>query len=182
MTRAVIGRRYARALVELARGKGVEQQEALEKDFGLVVEELRSNEDLRRIVLHRLVTPTEKFRVMSAIFGGKVSPVLIQFIHLVFEKRRERWLEEIYRQYVTYLDLMRNVAEAELLTAGEVEDESAKELARKLERLTGMKVKLTVKEDPSLIAGVILKFGDKVYDGSLRGRLLSLMNEMRKRG
>lgn len=169
-------------MVELGRDRGVQLEDTLEKDFGFVIEQLRGNEDLHQIILHRLITPNEKFGLVKAVFGGRVSPVLIDFLRLVFEKRRERWLEEIYRQYVLYLDSIRNIAEAELVVAAGVDDVSLDELARRLQALTGMKVKLSVKEDPSLIAGAVLRLGDKVYDGSVRGRLTSLMGQMARRG
>lgn len=51
----------------------------------------------------------------------------------------------------------------------------------KLERLTGKKIRLQLKQDPSLIGGVVVRVGDTVYDGSVRQQLAALRERLRRR-
>jgi len=53
------------------------------------------------------------------------------------------------------------------------------ELSKTLERVTGKKVVLVKHEDPCLIAGVVTRVGDRVYDGSVKNQLQKLSAELR---
>ena len=52
------------------------------------------------------------------------------------------------------------------------------ELTKVLEQVTGKKIVLVKKQDPSIIAGVVTRVGDKVFDGSVRARLTELKERM----
>jgi F-type H+-transporting ATPase subunit delta len=68
-------------------------------------------------------------------------------------------------------DLRRGVVRAEVISAAELSDEYYQKLHAQLEKLTGKKVALDKRLDPSLIAGVVTRIGDTVYDGSILARL-----------
>jgi F-type H+-transporting ATPase subunit delta len=53
-------------------------------------------------------------------------------------------------------------------------------LAQKIEAATGKKVVITSEEDPTLIAGIVAQIGDRVIDGSVRGRLDRLSASLRQ--
>jgi F-type H+-transporting ATPase subunit delta len=69
------------------------------------------------------------------------------------------------------------VAEAEISSAVELNAAQKKEMAATLARLIGKKVETKYSLDPALLGGAVVRIGDTIYDGSLRGRL----NEMRAR-
>jgi len=62
-------------------------------------------------------------------------------------------------------------AEAELRTAMALPEGAVESIRAAAERLIGREVKLSVVEDASLIGGVVLRVGNKIWDGSLAGRL-----------
>ena len=75
-------------------------------------------------------------------------------------------------------DDKRGIIRAEVLTAMPLPEEYFTQLQQQLERVTGRKVALDRKLDPTLICGVVARVGDTVYDGSLVARLRQLKETM----
>jgi F-type H+-transporting ATPase subunit delta len=65
-------------------------------------------------------------------------------------------------------------ARAEVSAAREMGEPQRAELAAKLERLTGKRIRMRFRVDERLIGGVVARIGSTVYDGSVRGQLASL--------
>jgi F-type H+-transporting ATPase subunit delta len=53
-------------------------------------------------------------------------------------------------------------------------DREEEEMAERLSRALGRRVVLSVHTDPSLLGGLVLRIGDRVVDGSVRGLLAAL--------
>jgi F-type H+-transporting ATPase subunit delta len=75
-------------------------------------------------------------------------------------------------------DLREGVVRAEVTTAARLPEDYYARLEKKLEKMTGKRVVIDRREDPSLIAGVVTRIGDLVIDGSLRARLLEMTNAL----
>jgi F-type H+-transporting ATPase subunit delta len=75
-------------------------------------------------------------------------------------------------------DLKRGILRAEVLTAMPLPEEYFSKLQRELERVTGRRIALDRKLDPSLICGVVVRVGDTVFDGSLVSRLRQIKDSM----
>src|SRR4029077_18999537 len=77
------------------------------------------------------------------------------------------------------LDDQRNgVTHAVATTASPLEPSEIKQLTTRLETMTGGKVELTVETDPSVLGGLIVRVGDRLIDGSVRGRLERLRSQL----
>jgi F-type H+-transporting ATPase subunit delta len=61
-------------------------------------------------------------------------------------------------------------------TAFPLTGELSDRLQKGLEGLTGREVEMTVLEDPSLLGGIVVRVGDKLYDGSIRTQLNNIRN------
>ena len=68
-------------------------------------------------------------------------------------------------------DKRKGLVRAEVVTAAPLSDAYYARLQQQLEKMTGRKIVLDKREDPTILAGVITRIGDTVYDGSLRSRL-----------
>jgi F-type H+-transporting ATPase subunit delta len=53
-----------------------------------------------------------------------------------------------------------------------------REIAAKLQKLTGKEVRMNVSVDPSLIGGVVAQVGGTIYDGSVRQQLRAFRNRL----
>lgn len=96
------------------------------------------------------------------------------FIKLLAEKGRLTLLPEIAALYQHYRAQDQGTVDAELISAQEVGAEQVNAIANSLSKRLGKKVSLSSRIDPALIGGAIIRAGDIVIDGSLRGRLEKL--------
>ena len=86
-------------------------------------------------------------------------------------------MADIQKAYGKLLDERNGIADATVTSAYPLKEEDAKNIALALGKAVGKTIRLEVVVDPSLVAGVKLKYGDKIIDGSVEARLAS----MRKR-
>jgi F-type H+-transporting ATPase subunit delta len=75
-------------------------------------------------------------------------------------------------------DRKKGLLRAEVVAAAPLSEAYYARLQQQLEKLTGKKVVLDRREDPSLLAGVVTRIGDTVYDGSLRTRLQEIKHAL----
>jgi F-type H+-transporting ATPase subunit delta len=117
--------------------------------------------------------------LILSILAGKLSGEMENFVRVLAENRRLELLGEIAEQFETLKNEREGVVEVEVQTAFELTDAQLADLAQRLEKKTGRKVRTTVQVDKELIGGVKVVIGDKVIDGSARGQLGALENALK---
>jgi len=100
----------------------------------------------------------------------------------VAEKGRAAELEEIHDEWERLLAAEERVLELELTTAVKLTDEQAAAIVARIEQAAGRKVEARRAVDPDLIGGLVLQAGSLRLDGSVRGRLDGLRDELLARG
>ena len=109
-----------------------------------------------------------------AILAGRLSADAENFVRVLAENGRLGLLPEIRAQFEALKNEHEGVLEAEVHAAFELSDAQLADLAQRLEKKTGRKVRTKVQIDKDLIAGVRIVLGDKVIDGSARAQLGAL--------
>ena len=105
-----------------------------------------------------------------AILAGRLSGDAENFVRVLAENGRLGLLREIRAQFEALKNEREGVLEAQVHSAFELSEAQAADLAQRLEKKTGRKVRTTLQVDKELIAGVRIVLGDKVIDGSARSR------------
>ena len=100
-----------------------------------------------------------------------LSPPTANFIRLLVEKRRIAGLADIEESYRRLMDDALGISRVQVKTAFPMTTELAANLQRGLESLTGKKVEMQIDEDASLLGGVVVRVGDKLYDDSIKVQL-----------
>ncbi|HEY1725215.1 MAG TPA: F0F1 ATP synthase subunit delta [Steroidobacteraceae bacterium] len=93
------------------------------------------------------------------------------FLQLLADNRRLKLLPEIARQFEALRAQSERIANVEVISAQALTGEQSKQLQQALERRLGLSVRLHPQVDQSLLGGAIVRYGDFVVDGSLRGRI-----------
>lgn len=101
-----------------------------------------------------------------------------KFIKMLAENDRIALLPDIAVLFHHYQSDAEGVIDAELISALDVSDQQVQAIAASLTKRLGKKVSLTTKIDGSLIGGAVIRAGDMVIDGSVRGRLEKLSNAL----
>lgn len=102
------------------------------------------------------------------------------FIRLLVENNRISILPEICSLYEALRADYDASVDVNIIAALEVSPATQKAIAVALEKRFGKKVQVSVEIDSSLIGGAIIRAGDEVIDGSVKGRLQQLSRELQK--
>lgn len=180
MSSTTIGRRYATALVELA-----EQHRATEKighDLTDLATSWEASKELQDVFDNPSVNAAQRRAIVEALSRRMaLTPVLTNTLLMLADRRRMRFLPEIKDAYLALAEEKSGQIRAEVVTATAMPESYFIELQKALCDVTGKKVVLDKKQDPSLIAGVITRVGDKIFDGSVRRQLQELKDELLSR-
>lgn len=167
-----IVRRYASALFAAASKAGVVDN--VESDLGLVGYVTESSPALLEAMTSPIIPASRKQQIMQDLFGGKVHEITLSYLRLLVDKRREEALTETESEYVLLANEARGILRAEVTSAEPLDADQEARLISKLITMTGKKIELAKKTDKSLIGGVLVRIGDTVIDGSVRGQLAAL--------
>jgi len=175
-----VARRYAKALLLIGKEDG--QVDTYKEELDEVSKLIEQNKDLEQAICNPLYDMESRKKVLKAIIDRQnASGILGTFLLLLFDKGRIKFLSSINSYYQKLADEMQGVARASLISATELADDTTEKIRAALSKMTGKDIKLEVKQDPSLIGGIVSKIGDLVLDGSVRTQLLN-MRESLKRG
>ncbi len=173
-----VARRYAQALHEEAERQ--ERVAAIDEDVELLRESLANAPDLERFFRSPIISREKKKSIVEELFAERVSPLTQRFLQLLVDKERETILGEVVEAYQALRDEERGIVEVEARAAHDLSVEERQKLSAAVERMTGKEPRLKVRREPSLMGGLVLRVGDTVYDGSVRHKLASLHEKMRR--
>ncbi len=175
---AAVTSRYARALADVVLESKLDAARAV-ADVRTMAGVVGASAELRNVWESPAVPAEQKLRLLDAIVAKTgVSRPVRNFIAVVMDHHRLAALGEIARQFETEMDQRLGFAEAEVTTARELDAAEKAELEGRLAVVTGRKVRATYGQDPALLGGAIIKVGSTIYDGSVRGQLQRLKDQI----
>ena len=172
---AVAQRMYARALFEAAQDAG--RLERVAADLSALATALDEVPELASFLQNPQVEPAGKADVLAEVTEG-ADELVRNFARLVAEKGRGGELAEMSAEFDALVASSENRLDVELTTAHELSEEDARSIVATIEKASGKRVEATRTVDPSLIGGIVLRIGSHRADGSVRGRLERLRQEL----
>ena len=173
-----IARNYAEALFELAeRHEGVE---AYGTGIELVAHLIDENDDFRRFLQTPRIAVAQKKAVVRRVFGEALPAKLVNFLLITLDKRRQRLLRVIAREYMGLMDQHFNRVHVEVTLARQFDETSMEEMEKRLTAALGKTAIPHVRIKPDILGGAIVRTGDTIYDGSLRRRLDGMRRRLLK--
>jgi F-type H+-transporting ATPase subunit delta len=177
MIGANVARRYAKALFELGVDAGT--LSALVGEVRAIADTYTESAELRSALDNPLVSHAAKRAILAEIADrAQASTIVKNAVLLLGDRRRMHALPAIAQLLHEMSDLREGVLRAEVTTATRLAESYYARLQEQLEKMTGKRVVIDRKEDPSLVAGVVTRIGDTVIDGSLRTRLHEMTNAL----
>ncbi len=178
---SALGRRYAKALLDLAREQG--EVDTVLRDVGSLSDAWKSSQDLRDIVQNPTIPrPALKASVDAVMEKLGSSKIVRNTVNLLADKGRLGHLDEVLAELDALAEAETGRVRVEVVSAKPLADAYYARLVEKLKRVTDREVVLVKKEDPSLIGGVITRIGDQLFDGSIRNRLSELRETLLANG
>lgn len=173
-----VARSYAGTLFALAsRHEGLEAYGA---GIGLVARLLDENPKFRLFLETPRIADSDRKAVIRKAFGGALPRELVNFVLITIDKRRQRLLPSIAREYDAMVDEHEGRTHVEVTVARTVDDATQKVLATRLSALLSKQAITHMRVKPEILGGVIVRAGDTIYDGSIRRKLDGMRRRLMK--
>jgi F-type H+-transporting ATPase subunit delta len=164
--------RYAMAILD-SRPADV-PLETLLQDLVDVQASVRASRELELFFASPVISRQHKSDGMKGLFGGKVSGFTVEALLLLVEKGREKILFDIIDAVFTLHREREGIIRSRITSAVELQEEQRTRLEEALRKVSGKKVETEYVTDPDIMAGLIVRLDDTVYDGSVRRQLQRL--------
>jgi len=173
--RATIARPYAKAAYAYSREAGrVSQWSA----WLATARDVVASEEFQKLERSPGVTTADLTGLVTGICGEALDAQARAFIAILAENGRVDFLPEIAARFEELKADDENLADAEVVSATPLDEPQKARLAGALRQRLRRDVRLHCTVDPSLIGGAVVRSGDLLIDGSLRGRLARLETEL----
>lgn len=170
--------RYARALADVIfeahlNPKDVQRQLA---DFAAAWHVSR---ELREFFLDPSFAIEQKVEFLDKLNAKlKMAQQTRNFLAVLIRNGRMAGFDEVDAEFGREINRRLGISEARVVSARPLDETERRDLEAGIARLTGGKIEAQYEVDRSLIGGVVVQAGSTVYDGSVRGRLDRLRQEL----
>ncbi|HET7580233.1 MAG TPA: F0F1 ATP synthase subunit delta [Bacillales bacterium] len=164
---ASVTSRYAEALFEVAEEHG--KLDEIEEQLQAVVQAFH-DEGVVKGFLNPRFDSEEKKNWINAL-SGTVEDQVVNFLKVLVDHHREELLADILKGYTAIVNEKRGVVEATVTTAAPLADAEKQKLTERFGKVLNKTVRLNEKVDRNLIGGILIRVGDRVYDGTVAGKL-----------
>jgi F-type H+-transporting ATPase subunit delta len=175
---ASVTSRYSRAFADVVIDLKLDPNQA-RTELRSIVELLQQSIELQRVWDNPAIPHDQKLRVLDGIAqrAGLVTPVR-NFIAVIIEHRRIRLLPQIAKQFEAELNERLGFIDAEITSARELSPQERQALEQQVARMTGRTVRAQYATDSNVIGGAVVKVGSTVYDGTVRGQLQRIREQL----
>ena len=178
MKSGVVARNYAEALIAVAVKAGAVERAGELLD--IVAGAISSDPRLTAVMMSPRVRKNVKQDILARGLTGVAPAGFIPFLAAVIQRGRQGLLPQIGEAYQELADQHFNRVHASVTTAREADAALRSAVTERLSKAIGKTVVAHFHSDAAIVGGVIVRFGDRVLDGSLRRRIQTLRTAMLK--
>ncbi len=173
---SIVASRYAQALIRL----GEENHKLDEYLHSLVRVQntLAENKELAKFLEHPIISKEDKKEVVCNVFQSHISIDILNTLKVLLDRNRTYIFNSLISHYKELLNQKRNITMAEVITAVPINEDIKYKLKDKLQSQFNKNFQIEHRIDPEIIAGVIVKFGDRVIDGSIKSKLKNMKKHL----
>ncbi|MCR9105349.1 MAG: F0F1 ATP synthase subunit delta [Gammaproteobacteria bacterium] len=172
---STLARPYAKAAFEYARSANALADWARQLSTCAAV---ISDERVSAVLDNPALTGEQQANLVNELCGASTDEPVKNFVTILATNKRLELLPKILSQFELLRANLEKTVDVEVVSAFELQDALTEKLAGVLRRRLEREVKVTTSEDASLLGGVLIRAGDLVIDGSVRGRLNKLAEAM----
>ena len=176
MDLSTINVRYAKAFFLTAKEKKL--LETFNADIQLINEVCKTSTDFILLLESPIIKVSNKEKLITEIFKGKVHETTLNFLLLIVKNKREVHIPGICRNFLDLTRKDQNIRSALLVTATVVPSEMISKISSLLEEQLKSKVELTSKVDENIIGGIVLRLEDKQYDASVATQIKKIKQKL----
>jgi F-type H+-transporting ATPase subunit delta len=175
---AAITNRYARALVDVVIEQKIDPATALRQLHDMVVT-VQGSEQLRMVWESPAIPAEQKRAVLDAVAveSGLLKPIR-NFFAVLIDHGRIPMAAQIARQFETELNSELGFIEADITSSRQLSPAEKSGLESQVASMTGKQVRARYATNSELLGGAVVRVGSTIYDGSVRGQLQKLKEQL----
>ncbi|HEV2351378.1 MAG TPA: ATP synthase F1 subunit delta [Terriglobia bacterium] len=175
-----VANRYARALSEVVAPAG--NYRAVLADLENFLAAYQESRDLRDVMETPAVSLVQKVKVLEAILARiGAAEVSVNFLRVLVTNYRIGILGEICTAFLKIANERLGVVQVRVFSAATLSDAERQALRTHFEELTRKKVEMEFRMDGGLLGGILAQIESTVYDGSVRGQLQQLREQLTRK-
>lgn len=178
-----LAERYAQALLGLADDRRQADPGTLDRiaaDLDTLFALWRDDETFRAFVADpRLDAPSQRKGVFAVLDRAGVGTEVRNLIGVLVANRRLAALPQVAQAFGALLAARRGQQTAHVTSAHPLSDTQRAQLSARLTEAGFSGVKLSEQVDPSILGGLILRIGSRLYDNSIKSKLQRLQYAMK---
>jgi F-type H+-transporting ATPase subunit delta len=171
-----VARNYAEALFALGTRTG--EAQVLANAFAVFERVVEAEPRVRAFLDTPKVDMAAKKQVLRRALTGRVPATFLNFLLVAVGRGRQRLIPAMAREYRLLLDEHLGVLHATVTLAHAADAATERRLTAELSRILRRKVIPRIEVDRSILGGVVVRFGDRMLDGSLRRRMMNLRSRL----
>jgi F-type H+-transporting ATPase subunit delta len=173
-----IARNYAQALFLGAEARGGKESERYGHLLDAVAGAVQADERIAVALESPRVAKTTKADLLARALEDVASPEFVRFLGAVVRRGRQGFLGEIAQAYQGLVDVKLNRVHAGVTLAAEPDDRLKRQIVERLTTAIGKGVRAHFRTEQGILGGVIVRVGDRIFDGSVRRKLATLRRRM----
>jgi F-type H+-transporting ATPase subunit delta len=172
-----IAKSYAKAIVEISvDNKNTDLIESELKDIAAII---TKDQGIWEFMVSPRVSKQAKDDSIDKSFAGKVHPSLVSLLHILVRNDRISIIEELTKQFTELNDLRKGIIRVEVHSATKLKENILSQIqAWCVASFRANQCKVIEVIKPELIGGMVIKYGDLVFDRSMRRKLNSLKSHI----
>jgi F-type H+-transporting ATPase subunit delta len=176
MNEGLVTKRYVKALYQLAEEEGI--REKVMADIEALLACIQESPEFSVFLDNPLLKPSEKSRVINALFLKIFQKTTVSFLNLLIHNRREKHLRSICLHFIQFYKSLFHIKEGTLTTAVALTPKHKEEVFGFITKKFKMKLDLNENIDPSIIGGFILRVEDQQIDASIQTQLKRIRRQL----
>lgn len=176
----LVARRWAKALMELAKeDEGISKEDILD-DLREVAECIDNSEELSNAINNPSISTEEKQIIMCKLFQNNVMPIVYNFLFALNLKKRLNIIGSIADEFRKELEKFKNIVRVNVTSAIELNDDKKNEIRNRIAEKLHKDVVVDWGIDADIIAGLIFNIDETIIDNSIRHKLDNLSKNIMK--
>jgi len=177
----VIAKRYARALFALGQEQGKGAQKQYGEELARIAEAIEAAPLLDRVFRNPVIKVEDKKTVMQKVAERlELSRMVTNFCLFLADKGRLEFLLPIQAFYSKLLDEEEGILRGSLVTAVDLSQKKQDKVRKGLEKQLNSNLVLDFETDQSILGGLLLRIGDKLYDASIKAQLEQVKENIKR--
>lgn len=177
MSDIAVARRYAKAIFDIAVERKLTDQ--IEQELAFVDETLTTSAELREWLSFQAIDVSKKKELLTSLFQQLSEPVQ-NLLFLLTDRHRTDEVSGIVSCYQLLNDELKGMVEATITSAFPLSEKDEQQLVETFQYITNKKIRVVKQVDSDLLGGVVVRIGDRVYDGSLQNKLARFQKELNR--